>query len=122
MRYIPIDNLKPGQKLASDLFFNRNSILLRKGITLTNSLIRKVKFLGFQGLYIDDELSKGIYIDNIVSPELKMQTKKELQSLLYSAKNKVNVKLKVHLNTIKKSSIRYCRRGPAASSNYGKYH
>ncbi len=102
MRYIPINYLKPGYKLAANLFLNENRVLLRKGISLTESLINKIKILGFQGLYIDDDLSKDLFIDNIVSIDLKIKTKKELQSLFYSAENNFAAKLNKQVKTIKK--------------------
>lgn len=101
MRYIPTSFLKPGYKLASNLFLHKNRVLLRKGMSLTPSLIRKIKVLGFQGLYIDDDLSKDIYIDNIVNVDLKVKTKKELQAFFYSAENNLASKLNNHVKAVK---------------------
>lgn len=102
MRYVPINYLKSGYKLATNLFLHKNRVLLRKGIPLTDSLIRKINLLGFQGLYIDDDLSKGLYIDNIVSVDLKVKTKKELESLFYSAENNLAKKLNKQVKTVKR--------------------
>ena len=86
MRYIPISHLRPGYKLASDLVLSRNRILLRKGRLLTDSFIKKISELGYQGLYIDDELSEGLYVNDVVSAELKLTMKNELQALLDNTK------------------------------------
>ncbi|MDD5016672.1 MAG: HD-GYP domain-containing protein [Eubacteriales bacterium] len=101
MRYVPKKNLQAGHKLASDLFINRNRVLLRKGMSLTDSLVRKIDILGFQGLYIDDDVSKDLYIEEIISPELKLKTKNGLQSFFYSAENNNVSQIKGQINTIK---------------------
>lgn len=82
MRYVPVKHLRGGHKLASDLVLSRNRVLLRKGRVLTDSLIKKIAGLGYQGLYIDDDLSKGLYVNDVISSELKMTMKNELQALL----------------------------------------
>lgn len=82
MRYVPVKHLHSGHKLASDLVLSRNRVLLRKGRVLNDTIIRKIATLGYQGLYIDDELSKGLFVNDIVSSELKMTMKNELEALL----------------------------------------
>lgn len=84
MRFVPISHVRTGQKLASDLTISRNRVLLRKGVVLKPSLLRKIANLGFQGVYVDDELSQGIDIEEVISHDLKLSTKKELESLFTS--------------------------------------
>lgn len=102
MRYIPTNYLKPGHKLASDLVLSKNRIMLRKGISLTNSIIKKIDILGFQGLYIDDDLSKGLYISNVISEDLKCETKNELRSFFFNAGVNNKPKIKRQIKSIKK--------------------
>lgn len=102
MRYIPINQLRPGYKLASDLVLSRNRILLRKGRILTDSLIKKIAQLGYQGLYIDDELSEGLYVNDLVSAELKMTMKNELESLLDNTQLHRPSAFRLRLQTINK--------------------
>lgn len=102
MRYVPVKHLRSGHKLASDLVLSRNRILLRKGRVLSDSLIKKIEGLGYQGLYIDDEISKGLFVNDVVSAELKMTMKNELQSLLDSTSTNRPNSLRLHMKTIDK--------------------
>ncbi len=102
MRYIPISHLRPGYKLASDLVLSRNRILLRKGRLLTDAFIKKISELGYQGLYIDDDLSEGLYVNDVVSAELKMTMKNELQALLDNTKLNRPSAFRTRMQTINK--------------------
>ncbi len=102
MRYVPVKHLRSGHKLASDLVLSRNRILLRKGRVLSDSLIKKIGELGYQGLYIDDEISKGLFVNDVVNTELKMTLKNELQSLLDSTNTNRPNSLKLRMKTIDK--------------------
>jgi hypothetical protein len=85
MRYIPSNCLRPGQKLAMDLKFNDNRIFLRNEVILTDKLIGRIRSIGFQGLYIDDDISKDLTVANIVSDELMYKAKTEIKSLFLVA-------------------------------------
>lgn len=85
MRYIQTKHLQPGDKLASDLVLSKNRLMLRRGIPLTDALIRRVRINGFAGLYIDDDLSEGLYISDVVSERIKIKTAAELRALFESA-------------------------------------
>lgn len=102
MRFIPTSHLKPGQKLASDLELSTNRVLLRRGAILKASIIRKISNFGFQGIYIDDELSEGIEITDVISHDLKVKTKKELESLFYGVKNNLITSTVKQIKSIKR--------------------
>ena len=102
MRYVPVKHLRSGHKLASDLVLSRNRVLLRKGRMLTDSLIKKIASLGYQGLYIDDDLSKGLHVNDIISTELKMTMKNELQALLDNTSVNRPNSLRLRMKTIDK--------------------
>lgn len=73
MRYIPIDYVETGMQLAYDVFdsFGRN--LVSANTAITDSYIEKLKNIGIEGLYINDELSDGIEIEEIISPQLRAE-------------------------------------------------
>lgn len=60
MRYIPANCLRPGQMLASDLVMEGRKVMLRKGVQLNPQLISRIAQLGFQGVYINDNLSQDL--------------------------------------------------------------
>jgi HD-GYP domain-containing protein (c-di-GMP phosphodiesterase class II) len=101
MRFVPVNFLRSGQKVASDLVLSRNRVLLRSGVVLNAALIRKVSYMGIQGIYIDDELSEGINIEEVISHDLKIKTKKEVESLFTKIENDQESGIKEQLNAIK---------------------
>lgn len=102
MRYVPSNCLRPGQKLATDVKFNDNRIFLKSQVILTERLIARIKNIGFQGLYIDDDISKDLTVANIVSDELMYKAKTEIKSLFLVAETPwKNQKVIMHLRTIR---------------------
>lgn len=71
MRYVHIKDAKPGMVLAYDLFDSFGRVLIGTNNALTEKYIEKLVKLGFSGIYIKDEISEGIEIDTIISPELR---------------------------------------------------
>lgn len=71
MRFVNLDDVEPGMKLGADIYDAYGRILLGSRAELTSDYLRRLKELGFDGLYISDELSKDIHIEPIISPHLK---------------------------------------------------
>ena len=71
MRYVSINNARPGMFLAYDLFDSHGRVLIGEGCALSESALRHIEEAGFKGLYINDELSEDIQITPVVSPELR---------------------------------------------------
>ena len=101
MRYITTSNLQPGYKLAQTLSTSNRTVLLRRGKTLTRTLIKKVDSLGYQGLYIDDDISEGLVIADVISSDLRAKTKNELQLLFVNVGNNVTTNVRKHIKTLK---------------------
>jgi HD-GYP domain-containing protein (c-di-GMP phosphodiesterase class II) len=102
MRFIPSNCLRIDQTLASDLVLDRNRILLRRGVALTQSMISKIRQLGFQGVYIDDDISRDIMVADIISDELKYKAKKEIRSLFVSVEQNIQFKTSSHIDALGK--------------------
>ncbi len=71
MRYIPVDQLKNGMILGQDIHDAAGRMLLAKRLLLSEENISYIAFLGIPGVYIDDEFSKDIQIQEVVRPEVK---------------------------------------------------
>ena len=80
MRYVSTKHLKPGDKLGTDLVASHNRLLLRKGRELTRSMIDTLELLGYQGVYVDDKISEGLYIHDVINPQLKHAARAEMQA------------------------------------------
>jgi len=95
MRYISTNNLTEGMVLAKPFYGDLGQFMLRKHAILTESLIRRIRYLGYSGLYIVDEYSEGIEPDFVVSDELKNSTAvavRQFMSNLQSAQSQnINV-------------------------------
>lgn len=71
MRYVTIDNIRPGDTLAATIFSDCN-ILLTANSVLTERSIAHVSALGFKGLYIYDGTNTDVYKD-LLSDEIRQQ-------------------------------------------------
>ncbi len=73
MRYIQTRDAKPGMVLGADIYDSYGRILLGRNATLSFEYIDRLNELGFDGIYIDDELSAGIDIEPLISPTLRSE-------------------------------------------------
>lgn len=71
MRYVPVSCLREGMIIAKNLYDKNGKILIKWGSELKLSYIARIRDLGFQGLYIDDDMSKEIEVAAIISDELR---------------------------------------------------
>ena len=74
MRYVPTGCLREGMMLAKNLYGINNSLVLAQGQRLTAKYIEKLYHLGYQGVYIDDDLTRDIEIVNVIKDELRQKT------------------------------------------------
>lgn len=71
MRYVPIEKAAPGMILAYDLYDSRGRTIIGSNCALTQVYIDRLDELGYDGVYIDDEISEGIDISTMISPSLR---------------------------------------------------
>lgn len=71
MRYVLLRNARPGMRLAYDLYDSFGRTLVGSSCGLTESYIQKLREYGFDGVYIEDELSTGIEVESVISPQLR---------------------------------------------------
>ena len=81
MRYVSIDNIKPGMKLSQPIRDNSGRMLLGENCILTGAYMNKLLEYGFEGIYIDDEWSKGVDVKPIISTHLKDSAMECVQKL-----------------------------------------
>lgn len=73
MRYIKIEDAKPGMCLAYNMYDSNGHTLICSGTTLSDLYIKRLNEYGFDGVYITDELSQDIEIEPIITPELRAE-------------------------------------------------
>lgn len=81
MRYIPTSKLTPGMVLGQDLYDEAGRLLLAKHLLLNAEYISNLEFLGFPGIYIDDEFTRGIELQQVLSPQVRCQALKLIHDL-----------------------------------------
>lgn len=80
MRYKVINKIQAGDVLGRTLIDNKGNILVKSGNTLTEKMLNRIKDFNYGGLYIDDEISKDIQIEDLIPFDLKLKTFKALQA------------------------------------------
>lgn len=81
MRFLSIDKIEPGSYLGKPLYSSQGAILLNEHFQLTEMLLDRLKKLGFCGLYIEDEISNGIMVNDVVSEQLRLEASIKLESI-----------------------------------------
>ena len=72
MRFVPTSCIREGMILGKDLYNNIGDLMLAKGVVLTAEYIKAIKNLKYNGIYIDDDISKDIPIINIISEKVRV--------------------------------------------------
>ncbi|ADU26252.1 HD-GYP domain-containing protein [Ethanoligenens harbinense] len=73
MRFISVYCLRNGMTLGRDLYGKNGELLLGNGQVLQESYIERILALGYHGVYICDNLSGDIEIQETVNQELRMK-------------------------------------------------
>lgn len=81
MRYINIDRAEPGMVVGKSIYNEEGSVLVNYRVTLTESLIGRMKKKGLRGLYIEDSLSSDIDVENLITDELGIKAAQALREI-----------------------------------------
>ncbi|OEH84446.1 hypothetical protein BHU72_09550 [Desulfuribacillus stibiiarsenatis] len=73
MRLVTVSKLVEGQVLAKNILNDNGQILLNSNVALTSSLIRRLSDMQIPYVYIEDERTDDIMIDDIVSEQTRRQ-------------------------------------------------
>lgn len=71
MRRVNIDSIQIGVKLARTIFNSDGGVLLTKGSELKDSYIEKLKKYGVSEIYLDDELSADLVIEDVMRDQTR---------------------------------------------------
>ncbi|MBC7961122.1 MAG: HD-GYP domain-containing protein [Vallitaleaceae bacterium] len=71
MRYVPLSCIREGMVVAKSLYNVNNKLLIKAGFPIKRAYLERIRSLGYQGVYVDDVLSEGIEIKDIVNSELR---------------------------------------------------
>ncbi len=85
MRFIAIEHVKTGMILGRKVIGNRGQLLLNYGAKIENFYIEKIKQLGYIGIYIEDDLSEGIEINEVIGEDLRNKSIDSIKAFCHKA-------------------------------------
>lgn len=80
MRYMTLKNIKVGMQMAKPLIDENGNILLNTGNQLSSGVYNRIQKMDVQGLYVNDEISEGIEVEDLIRYNLKSDALKALLS------------------------------------------
>lgn len=86
MRFVRLQNCKDGMIVGKNIYGQNGIMLLRYGTAVKQSHIEALQRLGYPGIYIDDSISKGIDIPEIVNAETQIKAKQAVKNLFAESK------------------------------------
>lgn len=101
MRFVPTHCLREGMVLGDDLYNNFGELLLSSGIALNGEYLKSIQRLKYNGVYIDDDISKDIPVLNLISESVKAQTVKGIRDIFIHSERGRKPPLN-HINNAKK--------------------
>jgi HD-GYP domain len=67
--------------LGDNLYNNHGDLMLASGTVLTSEYVKAIERLQYNGVYIDDDISKDIHIINIINDSVRAQTVKGIKDV-----------------------------------------
>lgn len=71
MRMVCLDKAAAGRQLAHSIVGADGQVLLHAGVTLTERFVERLRKKGYRSVYIHDEFTRGIAVDDIISDETR---------------------------------------------------
>jgi HD-GYP domain-containing protein (c-di-GMP phosphodiesterase class II) len=89
MRRVLTQSLVEGMKLAKPIYSSDAKVLLGAGIELRSQYIRRLLDLGIMSVYIEDEISQGIEVEDVISERTRVEAVKAVRDITVNfTKNK----------------------------------
>lgn len=98
MRRVNINSIQFGNKLARTIFNSEGGVLLSKGVELKECYIEKLKRYGIGEVYLDDKISGGIEVGDVINEE----TRNESVVLVKKMMNEYHFSTSIDVSRIKK--------------------
>lgn len=81
MRLTLIEFVEPGDVLAKTIYDFNGRPLLKRGTTLSNSYVTRLRAMGYTALYVEDVLTHDVMVEDFVPPELKTSLITEVRGM-----------------------------------------
>lgn len=84
MRFIPVNAIRPGMVNAVPLYGSNQEVLLREGIPLTESIIRHILLLGYNGIYVDYDPDSDKAYAGAIDAQLRIEAVRRIKKTFLS--------------------------------------
>lgn len=78
MRIKSIDSVQEGELLAKPILLENGSVLVGIGVRITGQLIKRLKSLGIDRIYVEDKLTHDIVPEDVISEETRREAVTEV--------------------------------------------
>ncbi|MGJ9457502.1 HD-GYP domain-containing protein [Oceanobacillus sp. CF4.6] len=86
MKLASTKSIKPGTTLAQSIYNENGVVLLAKGMSLTERMIRRLLDQGITYIYIEDPLTKDIYPESIIPDHLRRKATETIKETFHQIK------------------------------------
>ena len=81
MRYLSLPRLQEGMVLGSNIYGDKLEVIMGQRLILSDAHIRRLNELGYPGVYIMDNLSQDVVVQDIIPSELRLAAIKAARDL-----------------------------------------
>lgn len=82
MRIVAVSNLRGDEILGKQIYDEADRVLLCAGVKLKPYYINRIKELGITSVYIDDDISKNIQIEESISEKTRQMSKRAVKEMI----------------------------------------
>lgn len=82
MRIISLDSIQGNELLAKDILNNNDIVLMAAGSVVKKEYANRLKELGIQYIYVEDELAKGINLSGSIEIKIKEQCQERVRDII----------------------------------------
>ncbi len=104
MIFLPTNQLMPGMVISRDIrlydYEDYTTIMLKRGETLTEAYIRRLKACGFAGAYINDGVNDDVVIEGTIDEDLKIKAVAGIKQLYINFKGQSDAMVIRQIDTI----------------------
>lgn len=86
MRVLSINKVQPGMKIGRTIYGSNGDTLLNAGVELSTKYLDRLAELGITALYIQDESTDAIEIDDVVSEKTRLEAVKFIKEVMSNIK------------------------------------
>ncbi len=89
MKLLPLDRIRPGEKLGRSIYFKNGVVMLRKGVAVNDSYRNRLKNRGVRYLLVYDEDTEDIQTADLIPGSLRTDLRSILHDVFHEARQRL---------------------------------